>query len=115
MAKKPSVDRSVLSCTLTPSSVMLMVPRGRPLMTDCRLPFDVATPGMNGTKSIALRLVSGSFVIWFVLIVVVTVEFCVCTISDADDTSTCSSSVPTCRTARMLAPVPDVSTTSFAW
>ncbi len=48
------------------------------------------TPGRNVTKSIALRLVSGSLMIWFVLIVVEIVVDCVCTISDADETTTCS-------------------------
>jgi hypothetical protein len=63
IAKNPSVVRSVLSWMFTPSSVMLMAPRGRPLIWDCRLPPGVATPGRNVTKSIALRLVSGSFTI----------------------------------------------------
>ena len=34
MAKKPSVERSVLSWMFTPSSVMLIVPCGRPLIVD---------------------------------------------------------------------------------
>ena len=85
IAKKPSVERSVLSWMLTPSSVMLIVPRGRPLIVASRLPAGVDTPGSRFTKSIALRVVSGSFVIWFVLIVVETVEDCVWTISDVDD------------------------------
>ena len=38
------------------------------------------------TKSIALRVVSGSFRIWFVLIVDETVDDCVWMISDADET-----------------------------
>ena len=67
---------------LTPSSVMLIVPCGRPLIVESRLPPGVDTPGRKLTKSIALRLVSGSFVIWLVLIVVETVDDCVCTISD---------------------------------
>ena len=114
MAKKPSVDRSVLSWTFTPSSVMLIVPRGRPLIVELRLPPAVATPGSIGTKSIALRLVSGSFVIWFVSMVVVIVALCVCTIADDDTTLIDSSTAPSCSTARTLAPVPDVRTTPSA-
>ena len=63
IAKNPSVDRSVLSCTFTPSSVMLIVPRGRPLIVAWRLPAGVETPGRKLTKSIALLLVSGSLMI----------------------------------------------------
>ena len=103
--------RSVLSWMLTPSSVMLIVPRGRPLMVASRLPAGVDTPGSRLTKSIALRDVIGSLVIWFVLIVVDTVDDCVCTISDDDETVTCSVTPPTSIVALTLAPAPDVSTT----
>ena len=63
IAKNPSVVLFVLSWMFTPSSVMLMALWGRPLIVESRLPPGVDTPGMNTTKSIALRLVSGSFVI----------------------------------------------------
>ena len=45
------------------------------------------------------------------MIVVEIVEFCVCTISDAELTRTCSSSAPTSSTARTFAPAPEVRTT----
>jgi len=111
MAKNPSLVRSVLSWTLTPSSVMLMVPRGRPLMTAWRLPFAVVTPGSMLTKSIALRVVSGSCVICFVLIVWETADDCVWTISDEDETVICSLTPPTSIVALTLAPAADVRTT----
>ncbi len=95
----------------TPSSVMLIMPCGRPLIIDCRLPPGVWTPGRNVTKSIALRVVSGSLRIWFVLIVDEMVVDCVWMISDADDTTTCSSTPPISSVARTLAPAPDVRTT----
>ena len=77
MAKNPSLERSVLSWMLMPSSVMLITPCGRPLIVALRLPPGVETPGMKFTKSIALREVSGSFVIWLVLIVDEIVVDCV--------------------------------------
>jgi hypothetical protein len=55
----------------------------------------VETPGSRLTKSIALRVVSGSFVIWLVLTVVETPDDCVWTISDDEDTVTCSERPPT--------------------
>jgi hypothetical protein len=51
---------SVLSWTFTPSSVMLIMPRGNPLICDCRFPRAVVTPGSEVTKSSAARLVFGS-------------------------------------------------------
>ena len=65
------------------------------------------------TKSIALRLVIGSCVIWLVLTVVEIVGACVCTISDDETTVTCSVTPPTSSTARTLAPAPEVRTTSL--
>ena len=53
----------------------------------------------------------GSLVIWLVLIVCETVDDWVCTISDEDDTVTCSVTPPTSIVALTLAPAPDVSTT----
>src|SRR5262245_16935939 len=93
---------------------MLIVPRGRPLIVESRLPPGVDTPGMNVTKSIALLDVSGSFVIWLLLIVVEMCDDCVCRISDADVTVMTSSSPPTSSGARTAAPTPDVNTTLFA-
>ena len=113
MAKKPSLVLSVLSWMFTPSRVMLIAPCGRPLTVESRFPPGVETPGMKVTKSIALRLVSGSLMIWFVLIVFEIVDDCVWMISDVDETTTCSLSPPTSSTARTLAGAPDVSTTSL--
>ena len=96
----------------TPSSVMLIAVRGRPLTIAFRLPFGADTPGSRFTKSIALRVVSGIFVIWFVLTVVEIADDCVCTTSELDDTVTCSVIVPTSSTAFTCAPAPDVRTTS---
>ncbi len=111
IAKKPSVDRSVLSWMFTPSSVMLIMPRGRPLIVASRLPAGVDTPGRKLTKSIALRDVNGSFVICVLVTVDDTVGDVVCTISDDDVTVTCSVSPPTSRVARTLAGEPAVTTT----
>ena len=59
--KKPSPARLELSCTLTPSSVMLSAPCGRPLMVVPRLLLPVVcAPGSAVTKSSAVRVVSGS-------------------------------------------------------
>ena len=90
---------------------MLIVPRGRPLIVASRLPDGVDTPGSKLTKSIALRLVIGSLEIWLVLIVVDTVDDWVCTISDEDETVTCSETPPTSIEAFTFAPAPDVITT----
>ena len=114
MAKNPSVVRSVLSCTFTPSSVMLMVPRGSPLMVAWRLPPGVDTPGRKLTKSMALRLVRGSFVIWVVFNVVETVEDCVWMISDVDETVTCWLRPPSSSDTFTLAGAPAVRTTLLA-
>ena len=88
-----------------------MAARGRPLIVACRLPFGVETPGRRATKSIALRLVTGSLRIWLVLIVFDTPEVCVCTISDVDDTVTCSARPPTSSVAFTFALAAEVSTT----
>ena len=113
MAKKPSVLLSVLSWTFTPSSVMLITPRGSPLICEFRLLPAVVTPGSIVTKSSAARLEFGSFMIWFALMVEeMTVDW-VWTISDLDDTRICSSRPPTSSTARTLAGEPAVSTTSL--
>ena len=85
--------------------------RGRPLIVAWRLPFGVETPGSRLTKSIALRLVIGSLTIWLVLIVCDTPDDCVCTISDEDETVTCSVTPPTSSVALTLAPAPEVMTT----
>ena len=75
----------------TPSSVMLIDALRQAVDRRLsRLPPGVVTPGRNVTKSSALRLVSGSLVIWLVLIVVEIVDDCVWMISDDDDTTTCS-------------------------
>src|SRR5688572_8884848 len=97
----------------TPSSVMLIMPRGRPLIVASRLPAGVDTPGRKLTKSIALREVSGSLVICVLVTVDDTVGDCVCTISDDDVTVTCSLNVPTSRVARTFAGAADVTTTSL--
>lgn len=89
------------------------MPRGRPLIVASRLPDGVETPGRKFTKSMALRVVTGSFMICVVLIVDDTVDDCVCTISDDDVTVTCSVNPPTSSTALTLAPAPDVTTTSL--
>ena len=112
--KKPSLVFSVLSWMFTPSSVMLIDPCGRPLIVEFRLPDGVDTPGMNVTKSIALRLVSGSLTIWFVLIVLEMVDDCVWTISEVDETTTCSLRPPTSSRAFTLAGAPVVRTTLLA-
>ncbi len=79
---------------------MLMTPCGNPLICDCRFPPGEVTPGRLVTKSSAARLVFGSFTIWFALIVEeMTVDW-VWTISDLDETRTCSSRPPTSSTAR---------------
>ena len=57
-------------------------------MVASRLPPGVDTPGRKLTKSIALRLVSGSLVIWLVLIVLEIVVDCVWMISDVEATVT---------------------------
>ena len=75
------------------------MPCGRPLIVASRLPPGVDTPARRFTKSIALRLVSGSLMIWLVLIVVETVDDCVWMISDDDETVTCSVMPPTSSTA----------------
>ena len=62
----------------------------------------------------ALRLVRGSFVIWFVFNVVETVEDCVWMISDVEDTVTCSLSPPNSRVTFTLAGAPEVMTTLLA-
>src|SRR5262249_3622642 len=85
IAKKPSsplLPLLVLSCTFTPSSVMLMAVRGRPLMDACRLPTAVVTPGRRLTKSIALRLVIGSLTIWLAVLVCEIPHDCVWLTSD---------------------------------
>ena len=55
-AKKPSVLRRKLSLLLTPSSVMLRNPSGRPLIVESRLAPGVLTPGRNATAFSALRV-----------------------------------------------------------
>jgi hypothetical protein len=80
-------------------------------MTAWRLPFAVVTPGSMFTKSMALREVSGSCTICFVLIVWEIVVDCVCTISDDEETVTCSETPPTSIVAFTLAGDEDVSTT----
>ena len=82
--------RLVLSWMLTPSSVMLMVPCGRPLTIESRWPPAVFVPGRNTTKSNALRLESGRLATSRVSSVVVTVADCVCTSSAVLCTMTCS-------------------------
>jgi hypothetical protein len=59
--KKPSPARLLLSWTLTPSSVMLIEPVGRPLIVVPRLLLPVViAPGSAVTKSSAVRVTSGS-------------------------------------------------------
>ena len=81
-AKKPSPVFRWLSCTLTPSTVMLIELCGRPLTVESRLPPGVLTPGRIVTKSSALRLPIGSLRIWFASMVDVTAGDCVWMISD---------------------------------
>ena len=69
IVKNPSVVFRVLSCTFTPSSVMLIAPCGSPLIVELRLLLGVLTPGRKVTKSSTLRLVSGRLSIDFTLIV----------------------------------------------
>ena len=111
--KKPSLVRFVLSCTLIPSRVMLITPCGRPLIVALRLPPGVETPGRKLTKSMALRDVSGSFVIWFVVIVEAIVVDWVWMISDDDATVTVSERPPISSVALMFAPCAAVTTTLF--
>src|SRR5512137_260482 len=50
--KKPSVDRLLLSCTFTPSSVMLIEPVGSPLIVVARL---LPVPGTRAPGSIVTK------------------------------------------------------------
>src|SRR4029078_1679027 len=102
---------SVLSWMLMPSWVMLIAERGRPLIVAWRLPFGVETPGSRVTKSIALRDVIGRLRIWVVFSVSHTPQVCVWTISELDDTVTCSATPPTSIVALTLAWPADDSTT----
>ena len=83
-------------------------------MVAWRLPPGVDTPGRKLTKSMALRLVRGSFVIWVVFNVVETVEDCVWMISDVDETVTCSLRPPSSSDTFTLAGAPAVRTTLLA-
>ena len=58
--KKPSVFLIVSSCELMPSTVMLIEPRGKPLMLELRFVLAVSTPASVVMKFIASRLTSGS-------------------------------------------------------
>ena len=91
-----------------------MTPCGRPLIVAPRLPPGVETPGRKLTKSMALRLVSGSFVIAFVLTVDEIVVDCVCMISEVEATVIVSVMPPTSSFAFTDAPCAAVITTSFA-
>ena len=69
----PKADFRLLSCTLTPSSVMLSVPLGSPLTVEVRGEPGVLVPGSSNTRSSASREDCGRSVIWRPVIVVPTV------------------------------------------
>ena len=98
-AKKPSVDFRKLSLLLTPSSVMLIIDSGSPLIVESRLTPGVLTPGRNVTAFSALRVAVGIRLSWSALSVEATVAVCVLMSSLLLATVIVSLSVPTSSTA----------------
>ena len=113
-AKKPSVLRRKLSLLLTPSSVMLRNPSGRPLIVESRFAPGVLMPGRNAMAFSALRVGVGMRVSWSELSVDATVAVSVLISSALLVTVTVSVRLPTSSVSGMFSGWPGATRTALA-